>query len=167
MSNTPIPNVHLSSDGSWDFHITNIVQKAWKKINVMCQLKKRLDRKSLQVIHFSFVRPILEYGDVVWNNMPQYLKDDLDKIQNEAPRKVSGCSKLVSLSDLRDECGWELLSERRRKHKLILFFKMVKGFALIYLSNVVPELNSDISNYNLRNSTNLYLAKKETLHGYK
>ena len=79
MSNTPIPNVqthkhlrkHLSSDGSCDFHITNIVQKAWKRINVMRQLKYRLDRKSLQVIYFSFVRPILEYGDAVWNNMPQ------------------------------------------------------------------------------------------------
>ena len=33
---------------------------------------------------------------------------------------------------------------------------MVKGFAPIYLSNLVPQLNSDISNYNLRNSTNLY-----------
>ena len=49
MSNTPIPNVqthkhfgiHLSSDGSWDF------QKAWKRINVMRQLKNRLDRKFL------------------------------------------------------------------------------------------------------------------------
>ena len=58
MSNTPIPNVqthkhlgiHLSSDSSWDYHITNIVQKAWKRINVMRQLKNRLDRKSLQVI---------------------------------------------------------------------------------------------------------------------
>ena len=83
--------------------------------------------------------------------MPQYLKDDLDKIQNEAAR-------IVSLSDLREECGLELLSERRRKHKLILFFKMVKGFAPIYLSHLVPQLDSDIhvSNYNLRNSTNLY-----------
>ena len=33
---------------------------------------------------------------------------------------------------------------------------MVKGFAPIYLSNLVPQLNSDLSNYNLRNSTNLY-----------
>ena len=80
MSNSSIPNVqtrkhlgiHLSSDGSWDYHITSIVQKAWKRIHVMRQLKKRLDRKSLQVIYFSFVRP---------NNMPQYLKDDLDKIK--------------------------------------------------------------------------------------
>ena len=164
VSNTPIPNVqthkhlgiHLSSDSSWGYHITNTVQKAWNRINVMRQLKNRLDRKSLQVIYFSFVRPILEYGNVVWNNMPQYLKDDLDKIQNEAARIISGCSKLVSLSDLREECSWELLSERRRKHKLILFFKMVKGVAPIYLSNLVPQLNSDISNYNLCNFTNLY-----------
>ena len=106
--------------------------------------------KTHKHLYFSFVRPILEYGDVVWNNMPQYLKDGLDKIQNEAARIVSGCSKLVSLSDLREEGGWELLSERRRKHKLILFFTMVKGFAPIYLSNLVPQLNSDISTCNYK-----------------
>ena len=47
MSNILIPNVqtqkhlgiHLSSDGSWDYHINSISQKAWKKINVMRQLK--------------------------------------------------------------------------------------------------------------------------------
>ena len=87
----------------------------------MRQLKNRLDRKSLQVIYFSFVRPISEYRDVVWNNVPQYLKDDLDKIQNKAARIVSGCSKLVSLSDLREECGWKLLTERRGKHKTHTF----------------------------------------------
>ena len=50
MSNILIPNVqthkhlgiHLStcSDGSWDYHINSISQKAWKRINVMHQLKK-------------------------------------------------------------------------------------------------------------------------------
>ena len=68
MSNILIPNVqthkhlgiHLSSDSSWDYHIKSISQKAWKRINVMCQLKNRLDRKSLQVIYFSFIRAILE-----------------------------------------------------------------------------------------------------------
>ena len=164
MSNILIPNVqthkhlgiHLSSDGSWDYHINSISQKAWKRINVMRQLKNRLDRKSLQVIYVPFIRPILEYGDVIWNNIPQYLKDDLDKIQNEAARIVTGCSKLVSLSNLRQECGWESLSERRRKHKLTLFLKMVKGFVLPYLSSLVPQLNSNISNYNLRKANNIY-----------
>ena len=120
----------------------------------MRQLKNRLDRKSLQVIYFSFIRQILEYGDVIQNNISLYLKDDLDKIQNEAARIVTGCSKLVSLSNLRQE--WESLSEHRRKHKLTLFFKMVKGFVPPYLSSLVPQLNSNISNYNLRNANNVY-----------
>ena len=85
-------------------HINCISQKAWKRINVMRQVKNCHNRKSLQVIFFSFIRPILEYRDVIWNNIPQYLKDDFDKIQNEAARIVSGCSKLVSLSNLRQEC---------------------------------------------------------------
>ena len=45
---------------------------------------------------YMFIRPIIEYGDVVCDNIPQYLKNDLDKIQNEAARIVTGCSKLVS-----------------------------------------------------------------------
>ena len=122
----------------------------------MRQLKNRLDRKSLQVIYFSFIRPVLEYGDVIWNNISQYLKDDLDKIQNDAARIVTGCSKLVSLSNLRQECGWQSLSEHRREHILTLFFKMVKGFVPPYLSSLVPQLNSNISNYNLRNANNVY-----------
>ena len=67
----------------------------------MRRLKICLDRKSLQVIYFTFIRPIIEYGDVVWDNIPQYLKNDLDKIQNEAARIVTGCSKLVSLDELK------------------------------------------------------------------
>ena len=68
----------------------------------MRRLKICLDRKSLQVIYFTFIRPIIEYGDVVWDNIPQYLKNDLDKIQNEAARIVTGCSKLVSLDELKN-----------------------------------------------------------------
>ena len=67
----------------------------------MRRLKICLDRKSLQVIYFTFIRPIIEYGDVVWENIPQYLKNDLDKIQNEAARIVTGCSKLASLDELK------------------------------------------------------------------
>ena len=84
------------------------------------------------------------------------MKDDLDKIQNEAARIVTGCRELVSLSNLRQECGWESLNEHGRKHNLILFFKMVKGFVPPYLCCLVPQPNSNISNYNLRNANDIY-----------
>ena len=40
----------------------------------MRKLKFKLDRKSLEIIHTEFIRPILEYGDVIWDNCAQYEK---------------------------------------------------------------------------------------------
>ena len=63
----------------------------------MRKFKFLLDRKSLETIYFSFIRPILEYGDVVWDNCTQQEKQDIEKIQIEAARIVTGTTKLVQL----------------------------------------------------------------------
>ena len=44
------------------------------------------------------------------DNFSQGLKDQLDKVQNEAARIVIGCTKLVAIRDLYQEAGWETLS---------------------------------------------------------
>ena len=116
----------------------------------MCTLKRRLDRKSLQTIYFSFIRPIIEYADVVWDNCPQDLKEQIDKIQKESARIVTGCTKLASLDDLAKEAGWESLQDRRLKHKLILYIKSVKGLSPKSLSSSVPQSIGSIIPYSLR-----------------
>ena len=45
----------------------------------MRQLKFFLDHNSLQNIYFAFVRPIMEYADVVWDNCTKYEADELRK----------------------------------------------------------------------------------------
>ena len=55
----------------------------------MRRLKSVLDRLSLQKMYFTFVRPILEYADVIWDNIPPEQKQQLDKIQIEAARIVT------------------------------------------------------------------------------
>ena len=89
----------------------------------MRKLKFTLDRKSLETIYFSFIRPLLEYADVVWDNCTQYEVDELEKIYIEAARIVTGATKLVSIDSLYTETGWETLASRRLNHKLLLFFK--------------------------------------------
>ncbi len=74
---------------------------------------------------------------------------DLDKIQNEAARIVTGTTKLVSLHNLHNESAWESLGSRRRKHKLILFYKMINRQTPQYLSNLVPPTVGSNNNYNL------------------
>ena len=101
MDNTEIQRVpfhkHLSltfnSDCSWHEHIIDITNKAWKRINLLRALKYQLDRRSLQTMYLSFIRPILEYGDVIWDNCCNYEKFEIEKIQIEAGRIVTGATK--------------------------------------------------------------------------
>ena len=63
------------------------------------KIKFKLDRKSLETIYIAFIRPILEYADVVWDNCSQYEINELEKIQTEVARIATGTSILISLSN--------------------------------------------------------------------
>ena len=84
-------------------------------------------------------RPLIEYGDVIWDNCTQYEKQELDKIQNEAARIATETTKLVSLHSLYDEECWESLECRRNNHKLTLFYKIVHNITPLYLSSLIPQ----------------------------
>ena len=123
-------------------HGTNIIiiAKAWIRINVMRKLKFLLDRHSLvEIIYISVIRPRLEYADVVWNNCTRYEVNPLEKIQREAARIVTGATKLVSLEVLYNETGWVSLETRRSKHKMCLFYKMIKSNSPSYLSSLLKQ----------------------------
>ena len=74
-------------------------------MNLLRSLKFVLDRKSLQKIYFTFISPILEYADVVWDNCTEQQSLSLEKIQLEAGRIVSGTTKLVRIDKLYAEIG--------------------------------------------------------------
>ena len=113
-------------------------KKPGGRINVMRRLKFSLDRKSLETIYLTFIRPVLEYADVVWGNCTNYEKQELDKIQTEAARIVTGATKLVSLHALYEEVNWDPLETRRRKHRLLLLYKMFNNLSPEYLSSLIP-----------------------------
>ena len=140
----------------------NHKKKAWTKINILKKLKFTLDRHSLEIIYFTFIRPLLEYADVIWGNCTNSDKLDLDKIQYEAARIVTGATKLISINDLLVETKWETLASRRRKHRLVLVYKMINGHTPEYLNNLVPPRNSELSSYNLRNQDDIQLIRSRT-----
>ena len=103
------------------------------------------------IIYTSFIRPILEYADVVWCNLTKYQKDELKKIQFEAARIVTGVTKLTSHDNLCRETCWETLNSRRKQQKLTLYYKMI-FLTLPYLISLVPPRVGDMSSYSLINS---------------
>ena len=76
--------VYFSDKCDWQAHFEYIQAKAWSRVHLLRSLKFVLDKKSLQTMYFSLIRPVLEYADVVWDNCTQQQRNDLKKIQIEA-----------------------------------------------------------------------------------
>ena len=146
--------VYLSQRCDWQKHIDFIKEKARSRINLLRMLKFTINRKSLETIYFAYIRSLLEYADVLWDNCTQQQCNESEKIQLEAGRIVTGATKLVEIDKLYKELGWLKLSERRDLHKLFLFFKMNHGLSPLYLSNLLPLHVGELSSYRLRNAEN-------------
>ena len=113
-------------------------------------------------MYLSFMCPILEYADIIWDNYSQQEKQDLKKIQTKAARVATGTTKLVSIQKLYEEVCWERLGTRRWKHKLVLFHNMYYNITPQYLSSLVPPMVQNVSRYNLRNADNLQSIHSRT-----
>ena len=58
----------LNSKLNWSDHIECMIRGISKCLDVMHKLMYALDRKTLETIYFSFMRPKLEYASIVWDN---------------------------------------------------------------------------------------------------
>ena len=85
----------------------------------------KLDRKILETIYFSFIRPSLEYADIVWDNCNMNEKYKLEQIHYEAAMIVTGATRSCSRAKLIEETGWLSLEKRRYNHRIFAFYKML------------------------------------------
>ena len=117
----------------------------------MRKLKFKLNRNSLQIIITTFIRPLLEYGDIIWDNCTQFEKQDIEKIQIEAARNATGTIKLVSLNTLYQDTGWVTLEKRRENHNITktCLFKYTEKFSTKKWN--FSDKNSDIFNISAQN----------------
>ena len=141
----------LQNDCKWDTHIYSIIGKI--KIHTAClkSYKYKLSRKTLETMYKSFILPHFDYSDVVWDGCTNALKDELEKLNLDAIRTIIGAVRGTSHQKLYQESGLIPLRERRIRHKLMIYYKMVNGLAPIYLTNRLPPLVSDYNPYHRRN----------------
>ena len=121
-------------------HIGEAIIKAKNGISLLKFLSKYLTRQKLDLAYKMHVRPHLEYGDVIFHERSADLMNLLENVQKQAALIVAGCWQGTNISKLYKELGWESLSERRKFHRLTLYYKILNNKAPNYLSMFV--LNS-------------------------
>jgi hypothetical protein len=165
LNNYPIKTVehhkHLgltfSNDLTWKKHVYEIGKKAFNCLGLLRPHKMSMDRRTLETLYKSFIRPVLEYADVVWHipSDNRHVLDILERVQLEAARVVTGATRRCSTEGLYAEVGWEKLSMRRNFHRALQMFKITIDKAPQYLQDLIPNPITARTRYTLRNRNDL------------
>jgi hypothetical protein len=166
-------------------HIKEAISKAKKGLSLMRFLSKYLTPKILDQTYKMYVRPHLEYGDVIFHDQLADMMDSLESIQYQAGLIVSNCWRGTNKVKLYKELGWESLHDRRIFRRFSLYYKILNDETPMYLKDHIHplpprrtlryersffpfcQLNWDSIDDNIKNSDNISQFKSRYLKGIR
>ena len=141
-------------------HIDGKIAKANLGVGIIKRLYKYLPRKALLHIYKSFIRPHLDYCDVIYHK-PTYddfyslyysersksdpintnlqFTNKIESVQYNAALAITGCIRGTSREKLYSELGLTSLYDRRKFHRLSLYYKILNNLTPEYLKVFIPN----------------------------
>ena len=142
-------------------HLTGKIKKARRGIGIIKKISSFVSRKSLNDVYKMYIRPHLDYADILYHipnkNVLAFLSVDenydlhsfmrqVESVQYDAALAVSGAWRGSSRTKLYNELGWEPLYLRREVRRLCLFREIIIDKNPPYLYEIIkpfePRQNS-------------------------
>ena len=123
-------------------HINEKIKKATKGVNVIRKMNLFLPRSSLLTIYKSFVRPHLDYGDVIYDQPNNsHLSDKIETVQyNAALAIITGTIRGTSKEKLYQELGLESLKDKIWLRQMSYLYKIISTKLPPYLYELIPPI---------------------------
>ena len=100
------------------------IKKCNKLIGLIRRFSVNLSRNALLTIYKSFIRPYLDYCDILYDKPEnENFQNKLEKVQYTACLPTTGAIQGTSRPRLHDKLGPRLLSKRRWHNKLFFFIE--------------------------------------------
>ena len=127
-------------------HIKEVIVKARRGIGIIRFLSKYVTRDVLDQIYKLYVRPHLDYGDIIYHKYDPEFKLDftkwLESTQYFAALAVSGAWRGTNTNKIYEELGWEILYYRRWYRRLCHFYKFQSDQRPLYLYKEIAHERS-------------------------
>ena len=131
--------LYLDEKLSFFDHINVEISKANKGIEIIKKLSNSLSRNSLLTIYKSFIRPHLDYCNIIYNQPNnESFCTKIERIQYNAALAITGAIKGTSCTKLYKELGLESLRSRRWFRQLCTFLKIKSSGKPQYPLNLIP-----------------------------
>ena len=126
-----------------------------KGVGLLRKLSTLLPRQSLLTFYKSFIRPHLDYGDVIYDQPPnESLSNRTESVQYKTALAITGAIQGSSRKKLYQELGLEHLNQRWWIRRLSLFYKVFHTKVPKYIHNLIPSMRTSARQPNI--FTSLY-----------
>lgn len=133
--------VSIQNDLKWNTHVSDIITRANKRIYYIRVCRKANLPKDIGLtIFLTKIRPLLEYASPIWDGLPLYLEEDLQRVQNRCLDIIGLPRNTVETLAVRRD------SSTRKEFKRFTELMDLTGKKYLELST---------NNYNLRHSSSM------------
>jgi ribonuclease P/MRP protein subunit RPP40 len=134
--------VIVNQNLSWSDHVCFIAKRANRSSYLMFKVFRRLDFETFKKLYKVYIRPLLEYANVIWSPHLQRDIDTLESIQRRATKRVAGLRSIPYATRLQ-MLDLPTLQHRRRRGDLIWTYKILTNNESDELLNLF-EFNTNI-----------------------
>ena len=143
--------VIMHNDLKWNSHVDYITKKTCKKLYSLRVLRRaRVSQCNMLRIYLASVRPVLEYAVPVWQDIPAYLSEAIERVQKRALNiiypEAESYAHALQLGNL------DRLDHDRRAH-LCYKYKAKMKSPSHPLHHLLPSPLLDVPNERLRQKT--------------
>ena len=130
-------------------HFENMLNKVNKTIRLLWKLQNTLPRPSLLTIYKPFIRPHLDYGDIIYESAYNVsFQQKVESTHYNAALAITGVIRGTSKEKLFQGLCLESLQHRRWYRKLCCFYKVLKDWCPKYLYDIITKLTRPYSTRN-------------------
>ena len=123
---------------TWGDHIDKLVNKAAQCVGLLRRICRDVPRECLEILYKAMIRPLLQYGNILYDGSPDAQVKRLEDVQRQAALTCTGAYRHTKHVNLLEELGRPLLSQRRKHHRLNIMFKLQHGLVPPYLVDICP-----------------------------
>jgi hypothetical protein len=118
-------------------HINSVCKKGFHQLYRLRQIRKYLDRKSVESLVHSFITCHIDYGNAMLFGLPESSIKKLQRLQNAAARLILLRSKRDSITDTLKELHWLPVRHRINFKLCLTVYKCLNGAGPEYLSQLL------------------------------
>ena len=124
-----------------EYALSNVCTKANRTLGFLRRSLYSCPQEVKEAAYKGLVRPVLDYGNSVWDPPGVVLQEELESVQKRDARFVTGNYNYEtgSMTDILGQLKWESLKKRRKDNRLILLYKGLKGKASVPTDDLIPK----------------------------